>query len=109
MGTSSANAKNAPWNLHKTKPEAREVWQQFQLALDQTRTPCFQKPELYTDYDDPRFPEDATGNAMPSAADAAERCRPCPLLALCAEFAHKERPDWGTYGGERWSGGKIVK
>lgn len=109
MAITSGNGKNAPWNLYKVKPDAREVWDRFQFALDETRTPCHNDPEAYTEYDDPRYADDRRENSMPTPVEAALLCRECPLAALCAEFAAAEKPDWGVYAGKVYVGGKVQK
>lgn len=109
MAITSGNGKNAPWNLYKVKPDAREVWDRFQFALDETRTPCHNDPEPYTEYDDPRYADDRRENSMPTPVEAALLCRECPLQALCAEFAAAEKPDWGVYSGKVYVGGKVQK
>lgn len=110
MATTSANAKNAPWNLYKVKPDAQDVWQQFQVALDSVRTPCF-NDSAWTEYADPRYADEDQAELppTPTGIQATEMCRACPLLAMCRDFARRERPDWGVYGGEVWMGGKVQK
>lgn len=110
MAVTSANAKNAPWNLYKVKAEAQDSWQEFQVALDATRTPCFNN-EAYTEFTDPRYSDEENAGLapMPTAAEAEAMCAACPLAAMCKGFAEREKPDWGVYAGTVWIGGKVRK
>lgn len=99
--------KTAPHNLLKPRDSAMPIWLEFQAELDKQRTPCFERPGDYMDFDDPEFPEEATGKPLPTAQEAAELCAPCPLKFLCAEFGKTQREDWGIWGGLRMTRGKV--
>lgn len=102
--------KTAPWNLLAPRPEARPTWEQFQKEMDNLRTPCFERPEDFSDFNDPRYADDPLeqlGKPFPSTGRAAELCGECPLAELCLEFAVKQKEDFGIYGGKRLVGGRI--
>lgn len=102
--------KTAPWNLLKPRQEAMPTWLEFQDRLDEGRTPCFENPERFSDFNDPRYPEDRLeqgGNPFPTAQEAEALCEECPLLNICLEFALKQREDFGVYGGKRIVGGRV--
>lgn len=108
MATTSGNGKNAPWNLYKVKEDAQGVWQEFQVALDSTRTPCH-RDDAFVEFEDPRYSDEGPKPPMPTTEQAAAMCAGCPLLAMCNEFAEREKPDWGIHGGRIWIGGKVQK
>lgn len=104
--------KTAAWNLLAVRQEAMPDWTEFKAELDERRTPCYRKPADFSDFNDPRYPDDPLeqqGNPFPSAQEAEEMCEECPLRiqALCLRFALKQREDFGVYGGKRIVGGKV--
>lgn len=100
------NSRVAPHNYLAAK--APEEFKGLNDALDTSRGNCFVGTE-WTNYDDPRFPDEATGVPMPTSEQAAEMCVSCPVLEMCAAWADKEKPAWGVVGGDVWLDGKIVK
>jgi hypothetical protein len=110
MAVHSGNGKNAPWNLYKVKPEAREAWEEFQFALDETRTPCYRNSDAYDGYDDPRYEDERKpDHPMPTPVQAAALCADCPVRMLCGRFAYMEKPDFGVWGGMVFLSGRALK
>lgn len=96
----------APHNYLRTK--AGDELEEFLKATDAERTKCFGCDE-WTDYDDPRYPEEATGNPMPTTEEAQALCADCPFMVGCERWATAEKPEWGVYAGRVWLGGKPVE
>lgn len=110
LGHKNDEKKTAPWNLLKPRDEAMPTWLEFQERLDQLRTPCFKRPGEFSDFNDPRYPDDPLeqlGKPFPSAQEAEELCEPCPLRNICLQFALRQREDLGVYGGKRIVGGRV--
>lgn len=101
--------KTAVQRILGIKPEAMPAHEAMSEWFDSNRSPCFEQPELYSDYDDPRYPEDAIGVPMPSTGQAEALCADCPLKTLCLEFALKNREDSGIWGGKRIVAGRIYQ
>lgn len=101
--------KTAVQRVLGIKPEAMPAHEAMSEWFDSNRSPCFEQPELYSDYDDPRYPEDAIGVPMPSTGQAEALCADCPLKTLCLEFALKNREDSGIWGGKRIVAGRIYQ
>jgi hypothetical protein len=104
--------KTAVQKMLAPKPEAMPSWSRMWEYMDEHRTPCFERPEDFIDYDDPRYPEEATGRPMPTAFEARLLCTtsdgaPCPLLELCGKFAAQNKEEAGVWGGKRYLGGKV--
>lgn len=98
---------NAPWNLLRPKPFARESWEDFQDELTAGRREkvyplCKDRPEDFMDYAE-RDEEPAAGQkSFPSRYDAEALCEECPFLVACRTYARIEQPTWGVHGGERY-------
>ena len=67
-----------------------DTWAALNAAMEHLTPECI---------NDPRFTDDTT-----RAADVAEICDDCPLLAACKAFATASRPAAGIWGGRRWTG-----
>lgn len=103
--------RSVPWNLLRPRSEASAAFDEFNDSLKVTTVPCRGREAEFTEYCDPRptRDEDTDGRyAMPSREHAKQMCAPCPLLELCKDYAHLDRPDFGIWGGQRWLGGKVV-
>lgn len=98
--------KTAVQRILAPKPEAMPTWERMWEHMDANRTPCFERPEDFIDYDDPRYPDEATGRPMPTAFEARQMCAPCPLLELCGKFAAQNKEAAGVWGGMRFIDGK---
>jgi len=101
-----------PHNLLGIKPAAEALWTQFNDYLDHNRTPCKDRPELYSDYDDPRYPDEATGVPMPTTGQAEALCAECPLTGkggICLKYALAQKEDSGIWGGHRVVAGRIYQ
>jgi hypothetical protein len=59
---------------------------------------CNNKPGMFSDYDE---------DVIPSPRNAMKMCAPCPLLALCRDYARTTKPDWGVWGGQVWVFGEV--
>jgi hypothetical protein len=99
--------KTAVQKVLGVRKEAAPAWERMGEYMESHRTPCFERPEDFIDYDDPRYPEEATGRPLPSAFEARLLCAGCPLLEMCDEFAARNREDFGIWGGKRYVGGKV--
>lgn len=107
----SGEKRSAPWNLLRPKPEASLVFDEFHDALKLTDVPCRGRAAEFIDYADPRpaFAEDNEGRLpMPTADEARELCKSCPLIELCGAYAAVDRPDFGIFAGKRYVAGKVV-
>lgn len=101
--------KTAVQRVLGIKPEAMPAHEAMSEWFESNRSPCFEKPELYSDYDDPRYPEEQTGRPFPSTSQAEALCSECPIRALCLEFGLKNKEDFGIYGGKRLVGGRVYQ
>lgn len=101
--------KTAVQRVLGIKPEAMPAHEAMSEWFESNRSPCFEQPELYSDYDDPRYPEDATGIPMPSTGQAEALCADCPIRTPCLEFALKNKEDFGIWGGKRIVAGRIYQ
>lgn len=104
--------KTAVQRLLAPKADAMPTWTQMWEYMDANRTPCFERPEDFIDYDDPRYPEEAVGRPIPSAFEARQLCKTvdgsdCPLLELCGKFAAQNKEAAGVWGGKRYLDGKV--
>src|SRR5690606_19147688 len=70
--------KTAVQKVLAPKAEAMPTWERMWEYMDEARTPCHTRPEDFIDYDDPRYPEEATGRPIPPAVEARRMCAPCP-------------------------------
>lgn len=77
------------------KRPIKEVRAEFAMLLMEAnkegydrRFPCFNKPEVYTDY---------TYSPSPEAAE--EMCVGCPIFKECREYGLVTKPGWGVHGG----------
>lgn len=104
---------SAPWNRLKPNERAAPVWAKLVEEISYYRTPCFEKPDQFTDYDDPRFPDEHDPDnprPMPTKVQAAQMCSGCPLLGnLCGEYAEAQKEDWGVWDGAVFIGGRRQK
>ena len=82
------------------------AWTRFQERMAEERTACYKNPELFTDYDDPRYPDENTGRPMPTRSQARRMCEDCPLFAECDDYRKAQNEDWGTWAGVVMVGGK---
>jgi hypothetical protein len=104
--------KTAVQRVLGIKPEAMPAHEAMSEWFESNRSPCFEQPELYSDYDDPRYPEEQTGRPFPSTSQAEALCSDCPLRGdkgLCLEFALKNKEDFGIWGGKRIVAGRIYQ
>lgn len=104
--------KTAVQRILGIKPEAMPAHEAMSEWFESNRSPCFEQPELYSDYDDPRYPEEQTGRPFPSTSQAEALCSDCPLRGdkgLCLEFALKNKEDFGVWGGKRIVAGRIYQ
>lgn len=102
--------KTAVQRVLGIKPEAMPAHEAMSEWFESNRSPCFEKPELYSDYDDPRYPEEASGKPFPTTGQAQDLCSGCPLTGergLCLTFAVKNKEDFGVWGGRRIVGGRV--
>jgi hypothetical protein len=99
--------KTAVHKVLAPRKEAMPTWERMWEYMEAHRTPCFERPEDFIDYNDPRYPEEATGRPLPSAFEARLLCAGCPLLEMCGEFAGRNKEDFGIWGGKRYVGGKV--
>lgn len=99
------NSRVAPHNYLAAK--APEEFKGLNDELDVSRGLCFGRTE-WTDYDDPRFPDESTGRDMPTSAEAEAMCAGCPVLDMCRAWAGREKPAWGVHSGDVWVDSKIV-
>lgn len=95
MARINENRATLPWNYNK--PKATVQLGELNKELESQRSNCFEKPNLFTDYEEP--PQRSVARAM---------CVSCPVFDLCATWAAAERPAWGIYAGEAWEDGKKV-
>lgn len=89
----SRGESQKPWNYLKVKPEAREAWDEFNQAMDNSteRPNCRGKEDKFIDY-----PE----GSEPSDEQAILMCGKCPFFELCERFADLEEPAVGVWGGK---------
>lgn len=102
--------KTAVQKVLGIRDEAKPAWEEMSKVFDATRTPCFERPEDFFDYDDPRYPEEASGKPFPTTGQAQDLCSGCPLTGergLCLTFAMKNKEDFGVWGGRRIVGGRV--
>jgi hypothetical protein len=71
-------------------PKADAEFQTLQAAMDETPAACA---------DDPRFILD---DDVLKAAELAEVCDRCSILAECAAYARAARPMGGVWASKRW-------
>jgi hypothetical protein len=65
-------------------------WQTLQAGIDETRPACVGDDRFILDDDQIK------------AAELANVCNLCPLLAECAAYANAARPPAGIWAGKRW-------
>lgn len=76
-----------PSHLRLTEDGAIAV-DELKKAVKEHRAPCFNRPDIFTDYDEP-----------PTDEYARLACAGCPLLAQCKEMAELTKPAWGIQAG----------
>ena len=107
--------RTAPHNALGIKQEAIESWTQMGEILETLRTPCYQNRDKFTEYADPRYPDDPLeqeGRApFPSTGEAEEWCTGCPLLqsGVCLSYALTQKEDFGVWGGKRIVNGRVYR
>lgn len=99
------NSPNAAWNM--LKPQATDELHDFLEAMQDGRTKCF-GDDSFTEYDDPRWPDESTGLPFPNRYIAEEKCAGCPFFAQCDVWSKVEKPAWGVYAGRVWIDGQVV-
>ena len=72
----------------------------LERKLDSVRPNCEGRSAEFIDYEE--------GNG-PTAGDAYEMCKGCPMLVECARFSNAYRPPVGVWGGQVWKDGKVMK
>jgi hypothetical protein len=84
------------------KRAIRIVRDEFNALLDDAnetgydrKFPCFNRPDLYTDYD-----------RAPSPEEAEEMCAGCPIYNEHREYGIVTKPGWGIHGGIAYRYGK---
>lgn len=55
---------------------------------ERVRTPCFNRPDIFTDYDEP-----------PTDEYARLACAGCPIFDICEDAAEKTNPAWTIMAG----------
>lgn len=101
--------KTAVQRVLGIKPEAMSAHEAMSEWFESNRSPCFNNPEDYIEFDDPRYPDEQTGRPFPSTSQAEALCSECPIRTLCLEFGLKNKEDFGIYGGKRLVGGRIYQ
>lgn len=99
--------KTAVHKVLGVRPEAAKSWEKLNKFFDENRTACFESPDKFSDFDDPRYPEEGVGRKFPTAFEARILCSGCPVLELCGKFAAQNKEDFGVWGGKRYVGGKV--
>lgn len=79
--------------------EVRAEWEHWMNEANKNgwRTPCFDNPDPYDNYE-----------VRPTPAEAAALCDRCPLLELHRELASVTKADQEVCGGVLWIKGKPV-
>lgn len=108
MGTKEK--RSSPWNALRPRPEASLAFDEFNAALKFSDVPCRGRAAEYTEFQDPRgWVDDNEGRLpMPSAGEARDLCKACPLAELCGAYAEADKPDFGVFNGQRWVGSKVL-
>jgi hypothetical protein len=78
-------------------PKGDAEWHTLQKCIDETAPACVGDPRFILDADDI------------DAAELANVCETCPLLAQCHDYANAARPSAGVWAGKRWRGIKKTK
>lgn len=65
---------------------ARDLWDGLQAELTGVSPPCAGRTEWISDDQQER-------------EWAAHRCRPCPVIELCGQFAHGQNEQFGVWAG----------
>ncbi len=72
--------KTSPWNALKLPPWAQPYQDRLNAQLDRYETPCKNKPEDFSDYDQ-----------APSVEKARALCASCPALKACLAYGKVEQ------------------
>lgn len=88
-----------------SKRGVREVREEFNQLLNDAnkegydrRFPCFDRPDVYVDYE-----------RSPSPEDAEAMCAGCPIYKEHREFGDVTRPGWGVHGGVAYRYGRPLR
>ena len=108
------NLASNPMNYLALKGDAQEALDDLNKAMETQRTNCFERPEDFMDFDDPRYPDEWDAENLRPVPDTEKRkllCEDCPLSTLfgtgeCGVYAAVAKPDFGLYDGELYVGGK---
>lgn len=87
-------------NYLKLNKRSQRAWEPLEAKFDQTKSKCYEKPEIYIDYleDNP-----------PTKQEAYKLCEGCPMLVECGRFANAYKPVIGVWAGEVWQDGLPIK
>lgn len=87
-------------NYLKLNKRSQRAWEPLEAKFDQTKSNCYEKPEIYIDYLE-EYP--------PSKQEAYKLCEGCPMLVECGRFANAYKPVIGVWAGEVWQDGLPIK